>query len=110
MQNEHVVKMAAKLYECRDAARSILGEKYPERMMEYGDLVRRLAAADGCGEIDAGTRLAKSAGNAIQVMLVMAATVEIIEPSNAELRGASRLHGEASLSNDVLGADAPERN
>ena len=29
---------------------------------------------------------------------------------NAELRGASQLHGEASLSNDVLGADAPERN
>lgn len=25
-------------------------------------------------------------------------------PSNAELRGASQLHGEASLSNDVLGA------
>ncbi len=29
---------------------------------------------------------------------------------DAELRGASRPHGEASLSNDVLGADAPERN
>lgn len=30
-------------------------------------------------------------------------------PSNAELRGAKPI-GEASRSNDVLGADAPERN
>lgn len=29
---------------------------------------------------------------------------------NAELRGASRLHGEASLSNDVLGAERPGKD
>ena len=30
--------------------------------------------------------------------------------ANAELRGASRLHGEASLSNDVLGAERPGKD
>lgn len=34
------------------------------------------------------------------------ATMGTMRP-NAELRGASRLHGEASFSNDVLGAKRP---
>ena len=34
----------------------------------------------------------------------------LMKMPNAELRGASPLAGAASLSNDVLGADAPERN
>ena len=36
--------------------------------------------------------------------------IEWLESPNAELRGASRLHGEASLSNDVLGAERPGKD
>lgn len=79
----NAIQMAAKLYECRDAARNILGGRYAEKMREYGDAVRAMAAEQGCGELEAGTRLAKATGDGMAAVLVLAATVEIIEPSNA---------------------------
>lgn len=78
----NVVQIAAKLYECRDAARTILGDKYPERMREYGDSIRSVAAAKECSELVAGKMLAEAAGGGMTTVLVLAATVEIIEPSN----------------------------
>jgi len=80
---EKNVAMAAKLYECRNAARNILGGRYTEKMREYGDAVRAVATEHGCGELEAGIRLANATGDGMAAILVLAATVEIIEPSNA---------------------------
>jgi hypothetical protein len=79
----NVVQIAAKLYECRDAARTILGDKYQERMREYGDSIRSVAAAKECSELEAGKMLADAGGGGVATVLMLAATVEIIEPSNA---------------------------
>ena len=79
---ENAVQMAAKLYECRDAARNILGGRYAEKMAEYGAAVQGIAAERCCGILEAGTTLAKATGGGMSAILVLAATVEIIEPSN----------------------------
>lgn len=78
-----VVQIAARLYECRDAARTLLGDKYPERMREYGDSIRIVAAVKKCSELEAGKMLAEAGGGGMATVLMLAATVEIIEPSNA---------------------------
>lgn len=79
---EQMVKVAARLYECRDTAKRLLGEKYQERMREYGDAVRSVAKVKCIGELEAGKMLAEASGGGMTALLVMAATVEIIEPSN----------------------------
>ena len=40
MQTEQAVKMAAKLYECRDTAKRLFGDTYHERMAAYGQTVK----------------------------------------------------------------------
>ena len=80
---EQNVATAAKMYECRTAARQILGEKYPAKMRELADMVRAVAARDKCSNIVAGATVIKSAGlEGIQALLLMAAVVEMVEPSN----------------------------
>jgi len=39
MQTEQAVKMAAKLYECRDTAKRLLGDGYQKRMTAYAQAV-----------------------------------------------------------------------
>ena len=78
----NAIQIAARLYECRDAARNILGVKYAEKMREYGDSVRAVAKVKECGELEAGKMLAEATGGGMTAILVLAATVEIIEPSN----------------------------
>lgn len=74
--------MAAQMYECRAAARRLLGDKYHERMQEYGRVVRAVAERDNCNEIVAGATVIKAAGlEYMDALLMMAAVVEMIEPS-----------------------------
>lgn len=80
----NAVQIAAQLYECRNAARTLLGDNYSERMHEYGDSIRSVAAVKGCGELEAGKILAEAAGGGMTAVLVLAATVEIIEPSHKD--------------------------
>lgn len=83
----NAVQIAAKLYECRDAARNILGGRYAEKMDEYGGAVRSVATERCCGVLEAGKMLAEATGDGMTAILVLAATVEIIEPSNAKVSG-----------------------
>ena len=82
MQNAQAIKVAARLYECRDAAKSVLGEGYHERMKAYGQTVKSAANAMGCSDIAAATTLSNKAGGGMAAIFYLAAVVEMTEPSN----------------------------
>ena len=44
---EQQVRMAAQLYQARDAVRRLLGDKYAAKMAELGEALQRLADARG---------------------------------------------------------------
>lgn len=77
------VQLAAKLYDCRDTVKRLLQDDYHKQMQEYGEVVRKVAAAEKCSDLEAGTRVAKSAGDGMTAVFVLAATVELIEPSGS---------------------------
>lgn len=80
---EQHVEIAAKMYECRTAARSILGDKYQDKMCELAHVVRAVAKRDNCNDIVAGATVIKAAGlEGMQALMLMAAVVEMVEPSN----------------------------
>ena len=85
MQTEQAVKMAAKLYECRDTAKRLFGDTYHERMAAYGQTVKSAANALNCSDVAAATTLANKAGGGIAAVCFLAAVVEMTEPSNAEI-------------------------
>lgn len=75
-------QIASRLYDCRDAARTVLGESYPGRIQERGQVVRELATRNQCGVLEAGKQLAASAEAGMDALLTLAAVVELIEPSD----------------------------
>ena len=80
---EQHVAMAAKMYECRAAARRLLGDKFNQQMDERARVVRAVAKRDNCNEIVAGATVIKEAGlQGMDALLLMAAVVEMTEPSN----------------------------
>lgn len=95
---EQHVAMAAKMYECRATARRLLGDKFHQRMEEYASVVRAVAKRDNCNDIVAGATVIKEAGlQGMDSLLLMAAVVEMYEPSNVELTGeAKRSFGSSS--------------
>lgn len=72
--------MAAKLYEARDAARAILGPKYPQTMRELGAGLQRIAEATNSTVLSAAIKAARSV-SAMDSLLILAAAVEHTEPS-----------------------------
>jgi hypothetical protein len=82
MQTEQAVKMAAKLYECRDTAKRVFGDDYHKRMKAYGQVVKSAANAMGCSDITAAATLANKVGGGMAAICYLAAVVEMTEPSN----------------------------
>lgn len=79
--NEQHFEIAAKMYECRTAARQILGDKYLDKMHELAQVVRAVAKRDKCDAIVAGATVIKAAElEGMQALLLMAAVVELLEP------------------------------
>lgn len=82
--SEQQIKMAAKLYQCRDAAKALYGTEYQHKIKWYIEALNGYAkyigkdtlsaAIDYCSKPDVSV-------NGTAVMLFMAAAVEIIEPS-----------------------------
>lgn len=69
------------MYDCREAARHILGDKYQDKMLELAQVVRAVANRDKCNEIVAGATVIKSAGlEGMSALMLMAAIVELVEP------------------------------
>lgn len=91
---EQHVALAAQMYECRAAARRLLGDKYHARMDERARVIRAVAKRDNCNDIVAGATVIKEARlNGMDSLLLMAAVVEMTEPSNAEITGTDRRPG-----------------
>jgi len=81
---EKQIKMAAKLYECRDTAKKFLGAEYKERLKPYTQILKATMKANNLEEIPALLKVSQTEtyqDNPIGQMMFMAATVELIEPS-----------------------------
>lgn len=82
--SERAVGITEKLYACRRASRTLLGDKFQARMTEFGEAIREVAAKRGISELQATIALGKAAqdaGNDFAFMEVMAAYVELCEPT-----------------------------
>ncbi len=76
---EKQVRMTAQLYEARDAARNLLGDKYAVRMAEMGAAIKHVAGLKEIKELSAAIELAKQTSG-FGVLIVLAAYVEMMEP------------------------------
>lgn len=80
--NEQQVKLAAKLYELRDRARLLLGDKYAAHMAELGKILKMTAERDNKTPLAVATEVCKKRGLiGMDMMMVMAAAVELTEPT-----------------------------
>lgn len=91
-------QLAARIYDMRDAARTLLGANYTARMSDLGSMIRMnaadrldkdvlLAAMDMCT-----TKNLQS----LDLLFVMVAAVELIEPSDHDLARNFSASAEAS--------------
>ncbi len=79
---EKQVKMAAQLYDMRDKARRLLGDKYKPHMTELGRILTMTARKEGKSELQVAIDVCKKRNLiGIDLMLIMAAAVELSEPS-----------------------------
>jgi hypothetical protein len=74
------INITPRLYSCRDAARLILGAEYPRRMAELGRELLNAATTADCDVLQAA-RAAGRLTDALQAMQLLAAVVELAEPS-----------------------------
>lgn len=84
LATEQQVKMAAKLYKCRDTAKKLYGTEYKYKINWYIDALNGYAKYKGLDILPAVIEycsLDDVKVNGMAVMLFMAAAVEIIEPS-----------------------------
>lgn len=83
MKSEQVVRLAAKLYEYRDAARFLLGERYAEVIGHYQHHIRQVMDREGCDEIPAAMKLCevfRARGEPPSATIAaVAAAVEMVE-------------------------------
>jgi hypothetical protein len=76
------VQMAAKLYEMRDKAKRLLGERYRPHMAELGKILKMTADRDKKSVLAVATEVCKKRELiGMDLMLIMAAAVELVEPS-----------------------------
>jgi len=81
---EQEIKMAAKLYKCRDTAKRFLREEYQEKLKPYKDLITAVMKANNLEEIPALLKISETETyqeNGMGQMMFMAAVVELMEPS-----------------------------
>ena len=79
---EKQVTMAAQLYDMRDKARRLLGDKYKPHMAELGKILTMTAARDKKEPLAVAIDVAKKRELiGMDLMMVMAAAVELAEPT-----------------------------
>lgn len=92
MATEQQVKIAARIYEARDTAKRLLGDKYAAKIAEWQDAIRFYMKSTGLDGIHSVMELVSAAqrdGDAMPQMLLLAAYVEMIEPSIEREKGAT---------------------
>lgn len=78
---EQTIKHAAKLYEMRDTAKRVLGDRFDRFMEQYQVAIRKVAEHRQCSELQAAMAISKSDADPHVTMFAMAAFVELVEPS-----------------------------
>ena len=79
---EKQVMMAAQLYDMRDKARRLLGNKYKQHMDELGKLLAITAARDKKEPLAVAIDIAKKRELiGMDLLMVMSAAVELSEPT-----------------------------
>ena len=82
MSERDPVQMAADFYNMRDKARRLLGENYKPHMAELGKILTATAQQEGKSELSVAIDVCKKRNLiGIKFMLVMAAAVELAEPT-----------------------------
>jgi hypothetical protein len=82
MTEQHV-NIASKLYSARSSLRSLFPDVFAERCKEWQDVIKKVAAGKGLSEIQAMIDImTKLEGKEVAQMWVMAAYVEMVEPSH----------------------------
>ena len=82
MSEQNLIETAAKLYELRDRARTLLGDRYKPHMAELGKILQATADRDGKSVITVAKEVCtKRDLIGIDMMMVMAAAVELVEPT-----------------------------
>ncbi len=79
--SRRAVEMAAKMYEAHNAAKFMLAEQFPARMLELGIQIKSTAAAMNLSELGAVTHMCTQTDNPYLQMETLAAAVELAEPS-----------------------------
>mgnify|MGYP001599708357 FL=1 len=81
---ERTIKLAARLYEARDTAKTLLGDRFKEKMAVGIQNLEALAKEHNITVLEAAMRTAKvfnAEYNGRGALLVMAAAVEQMEPT-----------------------------
>jgi hypothetical protein len=79
---EQQVRMAAQLYEMRDKAKRLLGDKYKPHMAELGRILRMTAERDQASVLKVAADICKKRELiGMDLLMVMAAAVELTEPT-----------------------------
>jgi hypothetical protein len=79
---EKQVAITAQLYDMRDKARRLLGEKYKPHMAELGKILKMTADRDKRSVLSVATEVAKKRNLiGMDLLMVMAAAVELTEPT-----------------------------
>lgn len=81
---EKEIKIAAKLYECRDTAKRFFRDEYAAKLKAYISIIKAVMKANELDEIQALLKISKTETykeNGMGQMMFMAAVVEIMEPS-----------------------------
>lgn len=87
MTHEQAVRSAAKMYEARDASRALLGDKrWREHMHFIGEAIKLCQSRLGMDTIQAAMKMCErvhaNGGPATDLVHIMAAAVELVEPSD----------------------------
>lgn len=79
---EKQVTMAAQLYDMRDKARRLMGDKYKPHMAELGKILKMTAQRDKKEPLAVAIEVAKKRELiGMDLIMVMAAAVELTEPT-----------------------------
>jgi len=82
--NEQQIKMAAKLYKCRDVAKSFLNNEYESKLAPYKALIQSVMRANKIDVLPALLQISKTKtfeDHEMGQIMYYAAAVELIEPS-----------------------------
>lgn len=82
MASEQDVKIAAQLYDMRDKAKRLLGDRYKAHMAELGEILTMTAKRDRKEPLAVAIEVCKKRNLVgIDLVMVMAAAVELAEPT-----------------------------